>query len=589
MTTPLYTYGRLIVMLGLSALAALLAPDLFSLFEHSGEGELLAVFFEIAIICAFSFLIFYLANRTVIPSFVVAIFFGLALQPLLAPVVSKHATLGAIVGFGATLILFGGGLETPFHHFRKLIWKITSLSFIGLLVTAILFSYGLVGIGALLGVHIPMVVAILLGAVLASTDPAAIIPVLKRLRFTQRSTKDIIISESALTDVTGTLLTVVFLSMVTAGISLPSVAAGYAELFSPKTGVVLLRQVGFGVLFGVLGFVMLEMLTRVKRRHVREHEADAAFFLFVPVVIFTAALTLGGSGYLAAFVAGLLFSLTEHLHDTERFFNHTIEGFLKPTIFLLLGALVNVQSLVTYAWVGILSALLFMFVIRPIAVFIGLGPFAWIGRERVTWRELLFISFVRETGAIPAVLLVTIVSLGLTGLEALVPIGMWVILLTLIIEPPLTPLVARWLGVAVPMQDETSLPMTQEAEPYVVLGTRGNMWQPRLGKVAEWAGKHRIGRVILLLCLEDEYTPQREAEIRAEAQAAIDRINAGRSSAGQPPFSFSIICRKGLLQENIERLAHEQENVSAIFVGRKVLDYRLAEIKELSVPLFFME
>ena len=61
---------------------------------------------------------------------------------------------------------------------------------------------------------------------------------------------------------------------------------------------------------------------------------------------------------------------------------------------------------------------------------------------------MLFISFVRETGAIPAVLLITAVATMKTPLPGLVEIGMWVILLTLTIAPPLTPYLARRLGIA---------------------------------------------------------------------------------------------------------------------------------------------
>jgi cell volume regulation protein A len=79
---------------------------------------------------------------------------------------------------------------------------------------------------------------------------------------------------------------------------------------------------------------------------------------------------------------------------------------------------------------------------------LGLYGFFPDNPRGLTIRELLFISFVRETGAIPAVLLVTAVARMTTPVDGLVEIGMWVILLTLVIAPPLTPYVARRLGVA---------------------------------------------------------------------------------------------------------------------------------------------
>ncbi|MDP3697448.1 MAG: hypothetical protein Q8R55_05520, partial [Candidatus Taylorbacteria bacterium] len=99
---------------------------IFSFFEHSSEAHLLSVFFTIALICALSFVIFYLSKGTLFPSFVIGILFGIAGNDLLGPVVQERATLGVVVGFGATLILFGGGLETPWKNFKRLMWKIMS-------------------------------------------------------------------------------------------------------------------------------------------------------------------------------------------------------------------------------------------------------------------------------------------------------------------------------------------------------------------------------------------------------------------------------------------------------------------------------
>jgi len=123
---------------------------------------------------------------------------------------------------------------------------------------------------------------------------------------------------------------------------------------------------------------------------------------------------------------------------------------LVPAIFLLVGALVDVHALIAYAPLGIAAALIFMFAIRPAMVFLMLGIYTLLGNSArgLSRNELLFISFVRETGAIPAVLLVTAVARMPPPVNGLVEIGMWVILITLVLAPPLTPWVARKLGVA---------------------------------------------------------------------------------------------------------------------------------------------
>lgn len=576
-----------IITLGLVYFFSLLAPRQFAFLQSNSEHDLLMTFFEIGCLFVLSFIVFYCSHITRVPSFIIAIFFGIAGHNLLLPIVQAHTTLGALVGFGATLILFGGGLETPFHNFKKLLPKIISLSFFGLLLTAFLFSGATIFLSRIFGNEISLVVAVLLGAVLASTDPAAIIPVLKHLRFFNRSTKDIVVSESAVTDVTGTLLTVAFLGVIATKIDMPSLVTWYGSIFTATSGMILAKQLVYGIIFGVLGYGFLEILSTFKKGHEREFEADAAFFLFIPVIIFTIALALGGSGYLAAFIAGLLFNLNDHLHETERFFNHIIEGFFKPAIFILLGALVEPHELLAYAGVGIVAAFVFMVIIRPIAVLVTLAPFSFFGKDRFSLRELLFISFVRETGAIPAVLLITVTSAGIGNVQGLVPVGMWVILLTLIVEPMLTTAVAKKLKIAEEIKDHGEV--ETGTDPVVILGTRGRSFIHRLPFVSEWAMKRGIERVLVMLCLEDNYAPKKAQEIEKEAQATFKKINDDLRSSGGSEIIFEFMSRRGFLQKNIHALASRDSSVVAFFVGRKMLDFRMKEIKKLRLPIYFID
>ena len=379
----------------------------------------------LVLFAACSFASFYVARGTALPSFVVAIALGMAGHTLFGPIIRNPTVLAALVTGSAAIILFGGGLETPVRNFLRLFVKIALLAFPGVLFTGFGFAWTAGNLGEALGMAIVPAVAILLGAILASTDPAAIIPVLQDLRFKRRDAKDIVVAESALNDVVGTLLASVFLKLSLATLSL---GAAYAALATPSTARFLAQQVGFGLLFGTAAFLMLQALTRLKRGHDRHYGADQVYFLATPILAFVGAAAFGGSGFLAAFVAGLLFHIEEHLKGVEHFFDQVID----------------------YAPIGIAAALAFMFVLRPAMVFVMLGVFGRVPRDKggLSVQELLFISFVRETGAIPAVLLVTTVASVTTPIKGLVEIGMWVILLTLVIAPPLTPWVARRLGVA---------------------------------------------------------------------------------------------------------------------------------------------
>ncbi len=400
-----------------------------------------------ALIGICSFVSFYATQGTPIPSFVVAIVLGIAGHNLFAPVVANSTILASLVTGGAAIILFAGGLDMPLSSFMRLIDKVILLAIPGVLVTGFALSFVILGVSKAFGFAIAPAVIILLGAILASTDPAAIIPVLQNVRFRRRDTKDLVIAESALNDVVGSLLTLTFLSLPLATLGIVS---AYKALATEETVRYLGFQAGFGVLFGMVVYLLLWVMSRFKRSHPEAYGADQLYFLGSPFLAFVGAAAFGGSGFLAAFLAGLIFHAEEHMRTVEHFFNQVVDGVAKPIIFLLVGALVNVDSLIAYAPVGIAVGLIFMFVLRPAMVFAILGIYSLFPNSPrgLSVKELLFVSFVRETGAIPAVLLVTAVSEMGGHVQGLVEIGMWVILLTLVIAPPLTPFVAKRLGVA---------------------------------------------------------------------------------------------------------------------------------------------
>ncbi len=578
-----------IVGLALASVAALssFSEKIYHFFSLNGDHEMIISFFLIGIILLLSVITFYAARMVKLPPFVIAIFFGLASKQLLLPITEERGLLGILVGLGAALILFSGGLETPLQNFKKLFYKILSLSFIGLFLTALLFSSAIYYLAAWLGQPISLTTAVLLGALLASTDPAAIIPMLKTLRFKNRSVKDIIVSESAVTDVTGTLLTIVFLSLIIKGIEYSSINNWYLSVFSWESAIVIGKEIIFGAIFGVLGYFILELLHRHKIKSKQEYEADSAYFIFVPIFVFAIAMSLGGSGYLAAFVIGLIFTVSESFKESENFFNFLIEAFLKPYIFIFLGALVDLRALLSYAGIGLLAAFIFMFIIRPIAVFVSIGFWTFLKNKDLSIKDLIFISFVRETGAIPAALLTTIISLGIKNSTGLVEIGMWVILVTLIVEPILTPWVAKKLEVAEPMAEKKDLELA--SNPIAVLVSRGESFLKRLPVVIEWVlANGNIRTITILLCLENKYSSTEEQRIKFLAEDSFSAINQELSTKSLH-IDFNFVSRQGLLEDNVIALSHKYQKKTVIFVGKKILDYRLSQIKELGIPIMFLD
>ena len=554
-----------------------------SLVHHGEHLETVGIIVDIVVVFALGFIAYETAKPTVIPSFVIAIFFGFVSKDLLELVTSNQAALSILTTIGATLILFGGGLEAPFTRFKQLIGPILSLAFLGTIITAILFSGVLDTINKGFNLSIPLAAIILLGTALASTDPAAIIPSFKSLLFHKPRVKYIAISESALNDVVGALITSVFLGLFLGSFQPDSILSAYSNLFSLDIFLEILKSVGIGAAAGYTGYLILKAWDKWKQKIDTEGEADAALFLAIPLFTFALASTFGGNGYLGVFVTGLIFQLRSHVKHVEHFFNHTIEG-LKPLIFMLLGTLVNFESLAQYALPGLIIGILFILVLRPICIFLTLSPFVFFGKQKFSLQELLFLSFVRETGVIPAVLLVSIKVAGIPGSDAALAIGMWVILLTLILLPPFTPAVAKLLKIA---DDMPAFPVSKQTGPVAVLCSRSYTFLERIEQVVEWCEKHHIENIMLLHCPEERYSDKFLKEVEEVAAVRFNSINERQTTENKHPINFSFLGFPGKLEDNIEKLVKDNK-ISIVFVGSRMLDYRLEKVKMLKVPFIFM-
>jgi len=577
-------YALIAIMLVISwFLSAHFTSAVRDIFASTDETQTLFVLFALVIVFSLGFIVYELAKPTVLPSFVLAILFGIVTRNIFSTLIASPVSLTTLITIGAVLILFGGGLDIPFVKFRALLGPILALAIPGTIINAILLSIGLNALSPLAGTPLLLGPVILLGAALASTDPAAIIPSFESLHFQKSRVKHIAISESAINDVVGAVLVTIFLSLILSGVEPVSVLDAYSQLLSVHYLYLILQVVTIGCIGGLLGYGVLRFWSLWKQKIQTEDGTDAALFLAVPFFAFTLAEILGGSGYLAAFLSSLMFNVQSHCKHVEHYFNHTVEGFMKPMIFILLGAMVSPSQLFSVATVGITAGLVFMFVLRPLTVVLCLTPFHFFG-QKLTIKEMCFLSFVRETGVIPAALLITIQLTGIPGTDVIVPIGLWVILLTLLIEPPLTPIVAKKLAIA---SDKSSLPQRKHIGPVAILCSRGYSFPERMNTVVEWAQQHGVDNIALLHCPEDKYTDEFVADVRKRASDLFRTINKKLTQDGKKSMNFEFLCGPGLLQDNINTLL-EDGDVSIIFVGAKMLDYRLEDVKNLAVPFFFM-
>ncbi len=344
----------------------------------------------------------------------------------------NDASVAQLVGtLALTLILFAAGLETSWPRVRPAFWPAMALSTVGVLLTAALvawFSTLVIGFSWLEG--------LLLGSIVSATDAAAVFAVIGggalRLR---RRLLSILELESGTNDPMAIFLTIGVTELLTHPHTAP---ASLILLF--------VRQMGVGAALGLgLGLGVARLINTL-----RLDASGLAPVFTTALALFTFGLTatLGGSGFLAVYLVGLVVgnSAVEELPRLAGF-QAGFATLAEIIMFLTLGLLVFPSHLLPIAGVGLLLTLFLTVVARPVSVFIGLA-FSSLG-----WRDKAFISWVGLRGAVPIVLATFPLLAGVEHAHEIFDVVFFVVLASVLLQGTTISLAARWLGVATP-QDE---------------------------------------------------------------------------------------------------------------------------------------
>lgn len=122
--------------------------------------------------------------------------------------------------------------------------------------------------------------------------------------------------------------------------------------------------------------------------------------------------------------------------------------------------------------------------------------------------------------------------------------------------------------------------------PCVVLCSRGYSFEDRLHEVVKYAEHNNIPNVVLLHCPEKKYSEELVQEVSNRAKRQFEIMKQFLADRGSRTLCFELVCRQGLLEENLEALIAEG-GVAMVFVGMKMLDYRPEAIKKMQGTAFF--
>lgn len=388
----------------------------------------------------FSVLASKISDRFSIPS--LAIFLGIGMlagSEGVGGIYFDNAALAKHIGVVAlSFILFAGGLDTDFSSVKRVLGKGIALSTLGVLLTALA-----TGFFASWVFRIPVKEGLLLGAIVSSTDAAAVFSILRSKNISLKGRlRPLLELESGSNDPMAVFLTLGFIQWI----QRPELPWFYLIFMFVK-------QMAFGF---AVGWVFSEFLKRAVNRLRLEYEGLYAVLTFsLAMLAYASAEAVGGNGFLAVYVTGLLLSRQDFFYKRNLIrFHDALAWLMQIVMFLTLGLLVFPSKLLPVAGGALATTAVLFFVARPAGVFLSipLTPF----------KEKIMISWVGLRGAAPIVLATFPLLAQVSNSELIFDVVFFVVLVSVLVQGTSIPAVSKWLKLNAPLQRKTRYPIEFE-------------------------------------------------------------------------------------------------------------------------------
>ncbi|MCQ0987717.1 potassium/proton antiporter [Jiella marina] len=362
-----------------------------------------------------------------------------------------NAGLAYFVGtIALAIILFDSGFGTRLSTFRQAAVPAITLATVGVLLTAVLF-----GLAAVWLLGLSLVEGLLLGAIVGSTDAAAVFFLLRVGGITIRDrVRSLLEIESGTNDPMAIFLTVALVEVAGSGAGFETVGFGVA--------LDLVLQMVIGLVGGLCGGLMIA--AAIKRLNI-DQGLLPIITLSLALCVFAAVGAVGGSGFLAVYVAGLYAGNSKLARAASiRRFQDGLTWLAQIVMFLILGLLATPSQFADIIWPSLLLAAFLIFVARPAAIWLCLLPFDF---QR---REMAFVSWVGLRGAVSILLAIVPLIGGLEDSRLFFNAAFIIVLTSLLVQGWTIASVARRLGLVVPPRTgaiekyELELPGTPDHE-----------------------------------------------------------------------------------------------------------------------------
>ncbi|MEO7720378.1 MAG: cation:proton antiporter [Pseudolysinimonas sp.] len=326
-----------------------------------------------------------------------------------------------IVSIALVFILFDGGMHIGWTRFRTSLGPIAWIGIAGTAVTA-----AAIAVAAHFVFGFEWQAALLLGAALSPTDPAVVFSVLGQREISGRS-GTILEGESGANDPVGIALMVTLLGVTGSGWQ--AIGSGLGEFA---------LQLAIGAVIGIAGGLALKWLLQHSR--LADEALTSIMAVAAALLLYGVATALGGSGFLAAFIAGILVGdqRAPYKREVERF-SSGLASLAEIAVFILLGLSIRLEDVLQpdILLTGLAIAGLLIFVIRPVLVGILILPI------RLRLGERAFVLWAGLKGAVPILLGLFILGSGVQGAARLYAIVFIVVLVSVLLQGGLVPVLAK--------------------------------------------------------------------------------------------------------------------------------------------------
>lgn len=332
------------------------------------------------------------------------------------------------------IILFSGGLDTRVSELRPIARQGVVLATVGVLLTALitgLFIYWLTN-NILQSVTFSLLESLLLAGIMSSTDSASVFSILRSRNLTlKENLRPLLELESGSNDPMAFMITIVLLQLLNS----PEIS-GWMVLLK------FLQQLLFGAGAGyLLGKYAVRLINKINL------DNDALYsVLMLTIMFFIYGFTsvIGGNGYLAVYIGGLMIGNHKVVHrrSTMRFFDG-LTWLFQIIMFLALGLLVEPRELLPIAGVGIIVGLFMILVSRPLTVFLSFAPF-----RNLSTKAKIFTSWVGLRGAVPIIFATYPWINEVPQAKMMFNIVFFITILSLMVQGTTVSTMAKWLGLS---------------------------------------------------------------------------------------------------------------------------------------------